>query len=305
MIALALLLVLQDEGENTSAKWPADVPQDTPVVYYLPYEEGKQFSTMPSSHNMVQNKHAIDFSMPMRTPVLAMADGVVIKIAESNPDTGGANNEVYLRHADGMISCYLHLASKGVVPKLGDFVYRGDVIAYSGASGTGVAHLHVSINKQQNLESVPMTFVEKKWVSQNATFAKKHAKAIAEFDQLEKTLVWGAKFKLWKRVLEARDKLKKLEPKEPRLVRRWKQLSAVDVDAQIQADEKAAETDADLAAVLKMELQGEKTKSIEARRTALGKAFTSDTAKAYDDFLKKHPKAPEADAVRERRKALP
>lgn len=306
MTTLLLLIALQarEEGEDYNAKWPSDVPKETPVQYYLPYEEGKQFSIMPSSHNMVQNKHAIDFSMPMRTPVLAMADGLVIKVVESNPDTGGPNNEVYLQHADGILSCYLHLANKGVLPRPGEFVYRGDVIALSGASGTGVPHLHVSLNKMQNLESIPMTFVEKKWVSQNATFAKKHAKAIAELDQLEKTLVWGAKLRLWKRVLEARDKLKKIEPREPRLVRQWKRLAAIDVDAQIEADQKAAESDADLAAVLRMELKGEKPKEVEARRIALGKAFTADTAKAYDDFLKKYPKAPEVDVVRERRQKL-
>lgn len=220
-----------EEGEFYGGKWPADIPKTTPVKYLLPFPAGKSFGRMPgaASHTAVQNKHAIDFTMRTGSPVCASADGIVIKIIESGPDRGGRQNSLIIQHADGMCTCYLHLKNKGVIPKLGDFVFQGDVVAYSGASGTGTPHLHFSVNKFEMLESVPIKFVEadskKPWVSQNYSFEQKYAKQLKALRDAELALVWGPKFNLWKQALEARKNVEKLKPQKTddvRLHRKYK-----------------------------------------------------------------------------------
>lgn len=222
-----------EEGEFYGGKWPADVPKNTPAKFYLPFPAGKSFGQLPggASHTALQNKHAIDFSMRIGSPVCASADGIVIKIIESGPDRGGKQNSLILQHADGMCTCYLHLKNKGVIPRLGDFVFQGDVVAYSGASGTGTPHLHFSVNKFEMLESVPIEFVEAKsqkpWVSQNYSFEEKYAKKLKPFRETELALAWGPKFGLWGRALEARKKAEKLKPEKTddvRMHRKYKKI---------------------------------------------------------------------------------
>ncbi len=222
-----------EEGEFYGGKWPADVPKTTPAKFYLPFPAGKSFGQLPggASHTVLQNKHAIDFSMRIGSPVCASADGIVIKIIESGPDRGGKQNSLIIQHADGMCTCYLHLKNKGVIPRLGDFVFQGDVVAYSGASGTGTPHLHFSVNKFEMLESVPIEFVEaksqKQWVSQNYSFEEKYAKKLKPFGETELALVWGPKFGLWGQALEARKKAEKLKPEKTddvRMQRKYKKI---------------------------------------------------------------------------------
>jgi hypothetical protein len=222
-----------EEGEFYGGKWPADIPKTTPVKFYLPFPAGKSFGQLPgaASHTALQNKHAIDFSMRIGSPVCASADGIVIKIIESGPDRGGKQNSLIIQHADGMCTCYLHLKNKGVIPKLGDFVFQGDVVAYSGASGTGTPHLHFSVNKFEMLESVPIEFVEaknkKQWVSQNYSFEQKYAKKLKSFRDTELALLWGPKFNLWEQLLEARKNADKLKPEKKddvRLHRKYKKI---------------------------------------------------------------------------------
>jgi hypothetical protein len=255
-----------EEGEYYGGQWPADIPKKTPVTFLLPFPGGKSYGQMPggASHTALQNKYAIDFSLPMGSPVCASADGIVIKIVESGPDRGGSQNSLILQHADGMCTCYLHLKNKGVVPRLGDFVFQGDVVAYSGASGTGVPHLHFSVNKFEMLESVQFKFVEndsaKQWVSQNYPFEQKYARQLKDYRETELKLAWAWKFGLWEGTVQARKHLEEIKPQESddiRLKRMYEKL------------EKAAESfDKALEAHLesaKQALEGEdKAKAVEA-----------------------------------------
>lgn len=82
-----------------------------------------------------------DFAVNTGTPVYAPADGAVEVIRPSNK---GSGNFIRLLHAYGFSSSYSHL-SKFVVNK-GDFVRKGDLIAYSGNSGlTSGPHLHYEV----------------------------------------------------------------------------------------------------------------------------------------------------------------
>ena len=81
---------------------------------------------------------AVDYGVPVGTPVYASAAGVVIKTANLNYSYG---TYVVLQHANGMQTWYAHGSS--LVVSEGQTVSQGQLIMYSGNSGhsTG-AHLH-------------------------------------------------------------------------------------------------------------------------------------------------------------------
>ncbi|MEI8632634.1 M23 family metallopeptidase [Vibrio sp. PP-XX7] len=82
-----------------------------------------------------------DFAVNIGTPVYAPADGVVEVI---RPGNKGSGNFLRLEHAYGFSSSYSHLQKFKV--KGGDFVQKGDLIAYSGNSGLSSGpHLHYEV----------------------------------------------------------------------------------------------------------------------------------------------------------------
>ena len=88
---------------------------------------------------------AIDIPAPAGTPVLAAADGQIVKLFQS--ERGGTT--IYQLSADRkLVFYYAHL--QGYAPNLldGQYVRQGDVIAYvgdTGNAGPGNFHLHFSI----------------------------------------------------------------------------------------------------------------------------------------------------------------
>ena len=84
-----------------------------------------------------------DLRAPIGTPIFAPADGVV---QSTNYDQGsGYGNIISLGHNYGFDSFYAHLQNKPVV-KEGQFVKKGDLIAYSGNSGMSTGpHLHYEV----------------------------------------------------------------------------------------------------------------------------------------------------------------
>jgi murein DD-endopeptidase MepM/ murein hydrolase activator NlpD len=82
----------------------------------------------------------VDISAPTGTPVHSAADGIVSR-AEYY---GGYGKLVVIDHGNGMSTRYGHLSRFDVVP--GQEVRRGDVIAFSGATGRATSpHLHYEI----------------------------------------------------------------------------------------------------------------------------------------------------------------
>jgi len=80
----------------------------------------------------------IDYALPLGTPVLAAADGIVEK---AGADSTGYGNMVLIRHTwnDGTI--YAHLRNWAVSP--GQKVKAGEIIGYSWNTGNSTgAHLH-------------------------------------------------------------------------------------------------------------------------------------------------------------------
>jgi murein DD-endopeptidase MepM/ murein hydrolase activator NlpD len=89
---------------------------------------------------------AIDIAAPGGTPVVAAADGEIIKLFPS--ERGGTT--IYQLSTDKkLVFYYAHLQryADGLAP--GKFVRQGEVIAYvgdTGNAGTGNFHLHFSIS---------------------------------------------------------------------------------------------------------------------------------------------------------------
>jgi len=102
------------------------------------------------------NEHTgTDFPLPMGTPVFAGADGVVTQIYYSCPSTGalgntcgnGCGNQVYIDHGDGTRSWFCHFRQDGVEVAVGQAVTCGQLVGYSGSSGSSTGpHLHVGFS---------------------------------------------------------------------------------------------------------------------------------------------------------------
>jgi murein DD-endopeptidase MepM/ murein hydrolase activator NlpD len=84
--------------------------------------------------------YGIDIRVPAGTPVLAAADGAVLRVAEG-PISG---KMIILSHADDLATSYYHLSFVGVAE--GQRVQRGETIGQSGRSGNAsTPHLHFGV----------------------------------------------------------------------------------------------------------------------------------------------------------------
>jgi murein DD-endopeptidase MepM/ murein hydrolase activator NlpD len=84
----------------------------------------------------------VDYRAPAGSPVVAVADGVVLSAGMS----GGSGRLVHLRHGNGLESEYLHLSSIAV--RAGARVRQGDLIGRVGSSGLATApHLDFRLKK--------------------------------------------------------------------------------------------------------------------------------------------------------------
>lgn len=146
---------------------PRAVHQD--VDYALPFDSGgwriDQGWGGRFSHASPESRHAVDFSAPEGTPVLAAREGVVMQIADDFRGAGldlekyGARaNFVRVLHADGSMGLYAHLAPESARVRPGARVRAGQVIGAVGSTGYSTGpHLHfvVQVNRGLKLESVP------------------------------------------------------------------------------------------------------------------------------------------------------
>lgn len=148
------------------------VRHDNSCVYALPYAPGASYKVTQGYNGSYSHtgpeQYAIDWKMPVGTPVHAARDGVVVKIKDDS-DKGGpdrkfenAANYILVRHADGSIANYAHLQKGGAKVVLGQKVKAGDWIALSGNSGFSTGpHLHFAVFKTKSgseRESIPVKF---------------------------------------------------------------------------------------------------------------------------------------------------
>jgi len=96
----------------------------------------------------------IDIAVPIGTPVVAPADGVV----EFAGPRGRGGNTVLIRHADGRVTGYAHLDTINV--RAGDRVSQGTAFAASGNTGNSTGpHLHFSARDAQGRRIDPRSIV--------------------------------------------------------------------------------------------------------------------------------------------------
>lgn len=97
-------------------------------------------------------RNAIDLIVPVNTPVLAAANGIVNFIRDDS-DIGGPEpsywtytNFIVIMHSNGEYSRYDHLAYRSSKVKVGQHVSEGQEIAKVGMTGyTYLPHLHFQV----------------------------------------------------------------------------------------------------------------------------------------------------------------
>ncbi|MDZ4725464.1 MAG: M23 family metallopeptidase [Leptospira sp.] len=142
------------------------------VIYELPFEVGKSFRIGQGYNGNFthhgSSAYALDFSLPMRTPVLAAREGYVVAIEDryteggTRQDLASKANLVSILHDDGTIGNYVHLDFNGVVVKLGDKISVSQLLGYSGNTGYSQGpHLHFEVNQpnvRYDMASLPTYF---------------------------------------------------------------------------------------------------------------------------------------------------
>lgn len=119
--------------------------------YKVPFEDGIVTSICQYPHGATP---AIDFCVPIGTPVIAAKDGIVIGVVnhhgEGGPEAKFSDkaNFVELLHADGTRALYSHLLMDSVSVAPHAHVKQGEVIGKVGISGqTSGPHLHFHVTR--------------------------------------------------------------------------------------------------------------------------------------------------------------
>ncbi|NUP12763.1 MAG: M23 family metallopeptidase [Polyangiaceae bacterium] len=159
-------------SECTTDEPPVLMPPDG---FWLPLECGTSATISQGNNGTYTHQgnayYAFDFAIGLNTPMVAMADGVVLHVYnETDPGdecyTGGGSecflyaNLVVLLHGDGTTTLYKHL-NEALVSQ-DEFVPRGTVIGLSGSTGYSTGrHAHVMRQEdcgQANCQSIPLEF---------------------------------------------------------------------------------------------------------------------------------------------------
>lgn len=145
---------------------------DDSCVYRLPFAPGSAYKVTQGYNGQYSHHgsdlYAVDFKMPVGTPIHATRGGVIAKVKDDS-SKGGADrkyenqaNYVLIRHDDGTLGNYAHLSKNGVKVGIGQRVEAGDLIALSGNTGfSSGAHLHFSVFKTKDGKgrvSIPVKF---------------------------------------------------------------------------------------------------------------------------------------------------
>lgn len=132
----------------------SDYPAQASSSYVLPYRPGETYEVWGSTSHFTPGNggvgvYAIDFVMPIGTPIVAAREGEVVAARDSFPDHNGVDleeNFVFIRHADSTVARYFHLTEDGAEVAVGDHVAQGQVIGRSGNTGqSGGPHLHFDV----------------------------------------------------------------------------------------------------------------------------------------------------------------
>lgn len=131
----ALERTLESEVEQAAA-----FPSGQPIAGKAAVSSEFGLRSNPFGGRGYEMHEGIDFSGPVGKPILATAEGVVVR-AEYN---GGYGNHVKIDHGYSYETLYAHMSELEVT--IGDRVQRGDIVGYLGSTGRSSGpHLHYSI----------------------------------------------------------------------------------------------------------------------------------------------------------------
>lgn len=139
-----------DGPEVEAAAFPAGNASE----YILPFEVGTaRLVWRTTSHFNPGNKgvglYAIDFEMPVGTPLVAARGGRVVAVQDAFKDGNDRDleeNFVMIQHPDGTVARYIHMRLGGSLVAVGQEVRQGQRIGFSGNTGqTGGPHLHFDV----------------------------------------------------------------------------------------------------------------------------------------------------------------
>jgi len=134
--------------------------------YTIPIPKGIQYKIAKSSFHEEDPKsyNAIDFLVPVGTPVIASRSGKVIEVVSKWDEYGKEkeyekkDNYIIIQHEDNTFARYSHFGKGKIVVKEGDEIKQGDLLGYTGLSGRmKEPHLCFSVFK---IESIKIKFEE-------------------------------------------------------------------------------------------------------------------------------------------------
>jgi murein DD-endopeptidase MepM/ murein hydrolase activator NlpD len=131
----ALEATLEAEADQQAA-----FPDGKPVTGEAKVSSEFGLRSNPFSGSRYEVHEGIDFAGPVGQPILATADGTIVKADYER----GYGNHVKIDHGYQYETLYAHLSRMTV--KMGDQVQRGDIIGYLGNTGRSSGpHLHYGI----------------------------------------------------------------------------------------------------------------------------------------------------------------
>lgn len=152
------------------------IKDDTSFVYSLPFQEGNSHLLVQGYFGVFSHKEraALDFKMKRGTNIVAVRDGVVLRVKEDGSRGGWSRkfrsqgNNIVIQHSDNSRSGYWHLKKDGAFVKVGDTVKQGQVIGLSGKTGfAAIPHLHFIVwrsDSRGQWQQVPTRFQTSKGV---------------------------------------------------------------------------------------------------------------------------------------------
>lgn len=135
---------------------PRTASHDDDFAYLLPFAHGTKRRLSQGFHGQFthygENEYAVDFEMPVGTPVFAARGGLVADVKEASNAGGPSSsyedhaNRILIAHPDGSFGNYVHLREDGALVTPGDRVEAGQLIGYSGNTGRSSGpHLHFDV----------------------------------------------------------------------------------------------------------------------------------------------------------------
>ncbi len=130
------------------------VLNDNSYVYELPFEKGSRVLLIQAYNSSMShtNEISLDFKMKKGSKICAARPGIVTAMKEDSDEGGlkdeylSKGNHIIIKHDDGSEAMYWHLQKDGVEVNMGDYVYRGQLIGYSGNTGySAFPHLHFQV----------------------------------------------------------------------------------------------------------------------------------------------------------------